>query len=266
MDKVHGRRKQVNDAMSIGIHMEPWIMAKCRRVHPDWHVESSPGMYAASDDRDSAGNMWRAANPDGIATLPKGRRVLIEAKTAIRYGDLIEAEAGWGEEGTDEIPYSYLCQVIWTCAVLGLDWWIVAVLFLDSRQYAEYRGRFEPDLAATLSDRGRSWRNEHVIGGVEPAADGLESTRHILNDRFSAASEKKSYAAPDPDALLWQADYCRTRSQIKELDERRAGFANLLRQEHVRVDATELRVDGQTISTMTTTKAGSVRLTVKDPA
>ena len=264
MDKVHGRTKKMTDAMSIGIHMEPWIMNKFAAMNRDLHVVASPGMYVVDNDLDDNGHRWRSANPDGIATLTDGRRALIEAKTARRYGD--DTCDTWGDEGTDEIPYAYLCQVTWNCAALNCELWVVPVLF-DGGDYREYRGRFEPALAETLIDHARNWWNANVVGDGEPAADYRESTRTILNDRYGAAeATRKTFGPAGPDALLWQADFCQLREQIKTLKQRQDERANLLRQAHVKADVQELRHAGNTISTMITTKTGSVRLNVKELA
>lgn len=255
--KLSGYDQPETDPMGIGKALEPWIVGKFTRTHPDLYVTARPGMF-----RDAA-RPWRMVTPDAEASADPDRpaNILFEAKTASRWAD--DAEQGWGEPGSDEIPFPYLCQVTYGCAVLGYRQWWLGVLF-DGHEYREYRGDYSPDLGAQMLARVDDYWHRHVVAGVAPRADGLDATRRLLVSLHTAPA--KSVGQLPAAALDWQATYHELSAQLKETKEQRDELANLLRQAHTDADAEIGRVGSVTVSTLTRTKTGSVRLDVKGPA
>jgi putative phage-type endonuclease len=114
------------EAMEWGTLLEPVILEKFQREHPEFTVWASPGTWAHQD------RPWQLANPDGIYTAPDGSNGIIEIKTA-RYED------DWAHG----VPLYYQTQVNWYCSVFGFTApAYVAVLFGGSK-YREFV--VEPD-------------------------------------------------------------------------------------------------------------------------
>jgi putative phage-type endonuclease len=226
-----------NDAMEWGRRLEGPVVRKFADEHPELNVTPAPGFFAAADDP------WRRATPDGIAEGEHGPE-LVEAKTGMTYGDAEQ----WGEPGTDEVPLSYLCQVTWACDVMGLDRWHLPVLLLDRRDYREYRGEFDPEFAVILRTRvGAFWR-DNVLGGVEPAADGLPDTTEVLNRRYQAADRDVSVDLPR-EALTWAEVYRINHEAIAERKRVKDEAGNLLRQKLADGEAAVGMVDGEEVVT-----------------
>jgi len=89
---------------------------------------------------------------------------------------------GWGEDGTDDIPVYFRCQVLWQCDVLGVDSWFLAVLFTHADKFRVYEGVIdsaaERDLdlmrAAAAEFRAR------VLTGFPPDVDWRPATADAL--------------------------------------------------------------------------------------
>lgn len=235
LSKVAGLDVEDNPAMKWGRRLEDDVLEEFAEQHPDVKVTPKPGMFADAD------GPWRLCTPDAFGEDEDGQ-LLIEVKTGMSYGD---ADA-WGEPGTDEIPVQYLCQVTWSCDILGLARWALPVLLLDQRDYREYRGQFDPELAALLRARVGAFWHGNVLAGVEPAADGLASTVDLLADR--ALREEKTVDLP-ADAAQWLIGYRVNHQAIAAQEEAKREWGNLLRQHLVQHDATVGLLGGEKVVT-----------------
>lgn len=121
-----------NRAMRRGKRLEALILADFADEHPEFTV--APAGLHVNNERP-----WQACTPDGLVyeagwayadpddtTEPLA---VIECKTD---GDA----SAWGEEGTDDIPVKYRCQVLWQMDTLGLNVAYVPVwLGVNYREY-----------------------------------------------------------------------------------------------------------------------------------
>lgn len=242
-----------NAAMKWGRRFEDDILEEFVEGHPELTVTASPGLYVVADEP------WRRFSPDAIAEGVDGPEY-VEIKTGMSYGDAEQ----WGEPGTDEIPLPYLCQVTWGCDVYGCDRWRLAVLLLDQRDYREYEGKFSPVLAAELRERAGQFWHRNVLGGVEPAADGLVDTTDILAARRVAPSIEFAPAGELPaEALLWRAGYKSNHRAIAEFEQAKTEYGNLLRQALLAARVEEGTVNGTPVVSWRRDKNGKPSLSVK---
>lgn len=187
---------QDSAAMEWGRRLERPVLEKFQDEHPDLYVIGSPGLCAHKDER------WRRCTPDG----------LIADEIAADWAEVLELKTGserdeeWGEPNTDEIPYAYLCQVTWLCDVLSLPRWRVAVL-LDGRDYREYAGEFDAGFAASLRERCAAFWFGNVQAGVQPVADGLDSTADLLTARHRKDRDNEDTVELPPEAADWLKSY-----------------------------------------------------------
>jgi len=119
--------------------LEPYIAEKFAAAHPEFSVGGDGRQLYAHPDRP-----WQLATPDrfiseticgscGQPGCPYTSQPLAVLETKTDAGD------EWGDEGTDDIPVHYRCQVLWQMDVMGVDRAYVACLRMrqwDIREYA----------------------------------------------------------------------------------------------------------------------------------
>lgn len=105
--------------------------------------------------------------PQLIANIDRkivGRPAVFEAKTADKY-----TAGKWGEDGSDEIPEYYRCQVEHYMTVLGYDEAVLAVL-IGGNEFRQYPIQRNPELAEMLMEHClKFW--EKVEKGFPPEID-----------------------------------------------------------------------------------------------
>jgi len=218
LDKLGHLPPVDNPAMKWGRRFEDDVLEEFVTGHPELVVTPKPGSFAVP------GELWRRFSPDAIAEDDEGPQY-VEIKTGMSYGDAEQ----WGEPGTDQIPLPYLCQVTWGCDVYGCARWRLAVLLLDQRDYREYEGRFDSELAAELRTRAGAFWHVNVLGGIEPDADGLGDTLDLLTKRYSATDRDAEVDLP-AEALMWAESYRVNHEALAEREAAKQEAGNLLRQ------------------------------------
>ncbi len=89
---------------------------------------------------------------------------------------------GWGDDGTDEIPVHYRCQVLWQLDVMGVTTGFVACLFLHSRQVRVYELTMDDQAEADL-ELMRNEANDFLYRirfGFPPEVDWRPATSAAL--------------------------------------------------------------------------------------
>lgn len=128
-----------NDAMERGRVLEPYIAGKFTQLRPEFAVAGDGRALYAHPDRP-----WQLATPDRLVheaylrpddggREPGGPPVaVLECKTDAG------GEDPWGDEGTDDIPVQYRCQVLWQLDVFGFARAYVTCLFMRSWKIRVY--------------------------------------------------------------------------------------------------------------------------------
>lgn len=154
-----------NEAMEWGTLLEPVIMEKFMRQHPELHVIPSPGTYHHPD------RTWQIANPDGVAhNADTGESYIIEIKTA-RYED----------DWLGGVPPYYKTQVQWYLHTFNYSKAIVVVLFSGSK-YREFEidaDEFEQNVNLA---RVMQFRELYLMRGEQPTFDGALSTYETVRE------------------------------------------------------------------------------------
>lgn len=117
--------------------LEPYIAEKWQQGHPE--------LYAAGDGRELYAHSerpWQMATPDRRI---HDWRMNPEIVYPVAHSPLLavletKTDAGdeWGDEGTDDIPVHYRCQVLWQMDVMGVDRAYVACLRMRQWDIREY--------------------------------------------------------------------------------------------------------------------------------
>jgi putative phage-type endonuclease len=145
---------------------------------------------------------------DGIARDRKdhgGNRIL-EIKTAWAAKD-------WGEEGSDDIPLSYVAGVQWSMGILPeFDCADVAVLF-GGNKYRCYTVERDDDIIKKMQDEAQAFWKRIIAGKPPEVTDGSEQTRKALEALYRPREEGK----------ILEADLA-TQAAIGELETAKAKF------------------------------------------
>lgn len=161
-----------NDAMKWGRRLEDLIADEFDEQHPYLHVLRF-GLVAQKRDR------WKLATPDrglwettlGVSEHPVG---VLECKTTDSWD-------GWGDDGSDDIPVYYRCQVLWQMHVVGVDCAFVAALS-RGKDYREYVVTMDDDAKADLAvmvERAEQFRAS-LSGDEPPDIDEHPATTRTL--------------------------------------------------------------------------------------
>jgi putative phage-type endonuclease len=104
-----------------------------------------------------------------------GADELLECKTTSGWN-----KDQWGEQGTDQIPFPYLCQVMHYLSILGYSAAHVAVL-IDGRDFRIYRVPRNEELIATITDRCIAFWLNHVAAEIPPAPTSAEDLQALYS-------------------------------------------------------------------------------------
>lgn len=146
-----------SEAAEIGDRMEPMLVEWARdRIDPDAALER--------DQRFSDGIF--TAQLDGW--LPE-HGVPIEAKTAGLKSPMFRPDdSGWGDDGTDQIPVHYLCQVNLQLMVSGAERAVVMAFLGGGVGPRMYEIPRHERLIREIRSRCERFWHEHVLKGVPP--------------------------------------------------------------------------------------------------
>jgi putative phage-type endonuclease len=211
-----------NGAMRIGRFMEPLVC--------EMFGERYPGLLLAGNGRELYAHPdrpWQMATPDRLLhehdAGPDGLDVLLsvlEAKTAGSYD-------GWGEDGSDEIPVHYRCQLLWQMDVMGVDAGYVACLFLHSRQLRVYEVALDDSAAADLKlmrEEAGLFLEDHLRAGTEPDVDWRPATAETLKRLHPDLEDRDVTIAED-----LSGRYRAACAEVKEAEQRKDQAENEIR-------------------------------------
>ena len=138
-------------AMAIGHHFENFVADRFAELHPALYAAGDGKMLFAHRDRP-----WQMATPDRLLhdhECPGDG--CVEVTDWLRPDAVLECKTdggfdGWGDDGTDEIPVHYRCQVLWQMDIMGVSAGFVACLFMNRRQLRVYELTMDDQARADL--------------------------------------------------------------------------------------------------------------------
>lgn len=139
------------------------------------------------------GNVDRLIVPEGAKVASHKGEIRtdrgLECKTASAFATLNDAE--WGEEGTDQVPASYLVQVATYMALTNCPHWDLAVLF-GNQELRIYNLRRDRELEEEIIARADEWWNRYVVADVAPEPTCLADVKALytrVTDKIIDADE-----------------------------------------------------------------------------
>jgi putative phage-type endonuclease len=160
---------------------------------------------------------WHRGNLDRVVYPDNGKRRVLECKTS-GWRQAHE----WGEQGTDQIPETYLAQCHWYLSlpefadVEAVD---VPVL-IEGSDFRVYTVMRDEAFERELVERGRAFWHDHVLAKNPPPVDGSESSAAYLKARFPKNLGTMLTSTPETDAA---AEVLRSvRAALKEAEGKKA--------------------------------------------
>lgn len=132
---------------------------------------------------------WMVASPDRTSLSP---RKVVELKLAY-------TSQGWGDEGTDDAPDVYLCQVNYQCDVM--DYPEADIAAIVGRAFRVYSVRRDDELCGFMREAAERFWVDYVLPDVQPPITAHESDRKYLQSKFPRNDEVVTVATPEIDAI-----------------------------------------------------------------
>lgn len=168
--------------LEMGHYLEPLCAARYTRATGE--QLDDPRIVAQSTKRE-----WQLASPDRLRVT---ERWPVECK--IGY-----STEGWGDDGTDQVPQQYICQVQWQMDVLGAD--VAHIAAILGRTFRIFVVRKDEELCQGLADAGERFWKDYVLAGVQPPVTAHERDAAYLQQRFAKYTAKMVQATADHDEL-----------------------------------------------------------------
>jgi len=121
---------------------------------------------------------WMLATPDRYVVTNGGKN---QKRIRVVQVKVPQSDDGYGEEGTDDVPVHYICQVQWEMEVTGIPEADLVVLPLKRGTYPRvYRIKRDEELIRLLVKVGERFWQDYVLAKTEPPVDGSATwTEHI---------------------------------------------------------------------------------------
>lgn len=219
-----------SDALERGRVLEPYIAGKFAALHPEFAVAGDGRELYAHPLRE-----WQLATPDrrlhdiqgtdAESYSPDAEPVaVLECKTDA--GEDIEV---WGEDGSDDIPVHYRCQVLWQMDVLGVDTGYVACLAMRSWRIRVYQLHLDERAREDLSLMRREAREfrSRLDLAVPPDVDWRPPTTAALK-RLHPGLKEDTEVAVTTQLARWYLAACRN---LKAAERRKALYENRIREQ-----------------------------------
>lgn len=127
------------------------------------------------------GNVDRLVIPEGKKIAAHQRTIRtdrgLECKTANAFAAFNADD--WGDEGTDNVPPSYLIQCATYMALTGCAFWDLAVLF-GNQEVRIYNFKRDADLEGEIIARADEWWTRHVVADVAPEPVNLADIKRLF--------------------------------------------------------------------------------------
>ncbi|GHT52540.1 hypothetical protein FACS1894106_1510 [Spirochaetia bacterium] len=199
--------KDMSAAAKRGKILEPVIRQYFGETYPGLVIAQVPFMLYHPE------YPFMSANLDGVIMGPETE---INGKKISGLGglEIKSSKTGYGF-GTDEIPDGYYCQVQHYMAVTGLNWFVMAVYFLEAEDIGYYVIERNDDfITKDLIPAEKNFWENNILTNEWPAAVGIDSEEEMLTGMFTGG---KSLALGDNERNLCR-EYVEAQDTFKEAE------------------------------------------------
>jgi putative phage-type endonuclease len=210
-----------NDAMERGRVLEPYIADRFAKLHPEFlAVGDGRALYAHPE------RPWQMATPDRLVT--EGSYSAGDAIAVLETKTDAGSDDAWGDDGSDQIPVHYRCQVLWQMDVLGVTSAYVACLAMRSWKLRVYELAMDHFAVKDLKIMRREAQKflGRIADDVPPAPDWRPQTAAALKHLHPSIEDREAIVGVRT-AISYRAA-CR---RYKEAERRKNEMTNRLRAE-----------------------------------
>lgn len=212
-----------NDAMYWGNELEPIVAERYRRDH-----EIRPACYVSPKTRAIVGRKWQIVSADRLVLTSPGKletaERIVEIKTAGKWGAL-----GFGDDGTDDLPPYYICQVAWYMSGFDVDRADVPSL-LTTNDYRVFVQSRDLELEGYLLEEAHKFWHKYVLPREPPPPDGSKNFSKYVSSRFKSHSDivRPSSTAVDQIAAELRSVTCLRKAAQGKEEELKQHIANAI--------------------------------------
>ena len=155
---------------------------------------------------------YKSAQADGWLTRPGE---IVESKAIGLWNRMFDTSE-WGEEGTDEVPYMILVQVVWQLHVSGASAGHVSALLGGGLGHRLYRVEYRAELAEEIEKRVERFWEDHVLTDTPPDMPASISTyREVIREPESITEVDEVLPFEYEAALVEVTDATAKRDAVK---------------------------------------------------
>ncbi len=159
------------------------------------------------------------ANADALILGEDGKpQGILEIKTSSAY-----KTKEWSVDDGEAIPLEYSAQVQWYMGIFDVDFAYLAVL-IGGNQYRHYRIERDKELFEMMRDRAIAFWQNHVLTNTPPVPQNAEDVLKLYPQDDGGSKEA------DSKTLQAYGELCEIKTQIKELEARKAAAENILKE------------------------------------
>jgi putative phage-type endonuclease len=173
--------KDMTAAAKRGKILEPVIREDFGATYSGLTIAKAPFMFYSPD------YPFMSANIDGLIMGPETE---INGKKISGLGglEIKTTKTGYGF-GKDEIPDGYYCQIQHYEAVTGLQWFVMAVYFLEKEEIGYYVVERNDDfIIKDLIPAEKNFWENYILKDEWPTAAGIDSEEEMLTGMFEGGS------------------------------------------------------------------------------
>lgn len=186
MDKLGLReRPEQTGAMGWGLKLEGLVLQEYCRTTSRVVIVPEPRVMTHPK------RSWMRGSPDGLAA---DRSCGVEIKTS-KWG------FDFGDEGSDDVPDEYVCQVQWYAEITGIQKWDLAAL-IGGSDFRIYHLEHDPEFCGLLVEAAEKFMRDNVAQQVPPPLDGSDSAMTYLQRRYGRHDDRLLTATAQVDSLV----------------------------------------------------------------
>ena len=203
-----------NEAVQMGVELEPVVLGMYRRRNPDMQAEPVKASLR------SIARPWAQASLDGMVTDPVLGPGVLEIKTASRMS-----------EWEDGVPAHYLAQVTHYLSVTGWAFADVVALIGDhGLHYKQYRIMRNPDDIAAVDRAVDEFWQEFVLKDRMPTlVTALDSESRALHEMYKDVRGDLSPSEGEAAFDLLASEYRLVQDEVNALTKKKKTLSNGLK-------------------------------------
>jgi predicted phage-related endonuclease len=170
-----------------------------------------------------------ADSADGVAAV-EGEQFKKAATLECKlHGSVVAKE--FGQPGTDAVPERTYIQAQWHNMVWDTPvCYVVPVLAGFVMEAPIYPVKRDPDLEEAMIFKAKNFYEQHIVTGVEPELDGLDSTVEYIKNRYKEVLPGKEVIQAEGKVSDWVDQLLGLKAAIKKMEQDKKSIENRIKE------------------------------------